>query len=85
MAYPKSNRPDPSKLKTVSSSGSTSVEGAVSADSLRVGLNVMHEKFGKGEILAIDGEEPNAKATILFQKGLKKQLLLRFAKLTVIN
>lgn len=52
---------------------------------LNVGDNVMHEKFGKGKILAIDGVFPNTKATVFFPEAGQKQLLLRFAKLDVVD
>jgi DNA helicase-2/ATP-dependent DNA helicase PcrA len=48
---------------------------------LEVGSEVMHEKFGKGKVLALDGEMPDIKATIFFPSAGQKQLLLKFAKL----
>jgi hypothetical protein len=44
----------------------------------------MHIKFGRGTILAIDGDEINKMATIRFQEG-EKKLLLKFAKLSLIK
>lgn len=43
---------------------------------------VMHDKFGKGIIVCIEGVPPNNTATVEFDKGGRKKLLLRFAKLT---
>lgn len=54
-------------------------------DGLSEGVQVEHAKFGRGKVLAIDGVEPNVKATIFFPKAGKKQLLLRFAKLQIIE
>lgn len=51
---------------------------------LSVGSRVSHERFGEGEITALEGEGGNAKATVLFDHFGQKQLLLKFAKLTVI-
>jgi DNA helicase-2/ATP-dependent DNA helicase PcrA len=65
------------------SSGSSS-EGTSSAD-LQVGTNVRHEKFGKGKVLSIEGTEPNVKATVFFPEVGQKQLLLKFAKLDIID
>ena len=48
------------------------------------GCEVMHIKFGRGTILAIDGDEINKMATIRFQEG-EKKLLLKFAKLSLIK
>jgi DNA helicase-2/ATP-dependent DNA helicase PcrA len=46
---------------------------------------VIHDKFGKGEIIAMDGEAPNIKATVTFQGAGNKQLLLKFAKLRIVG
>jgi len=53
--------------------------------SLRTGMKVEHERFGVGEVLTLEGAFPNSKATVLFESGEKKQLLLRFAKLKIVN
>lgn len=80
----KSALPDPKNLKKVSAV--SPVEGGgTPVTSLSIGQNVMHEKFGKGKVIAIEGAEPNTKATIFFPTEGQKQLLLRFAKLTVID
>ncbi len=50
---------------------------------LKVGYNVMHERFGKGKIVALEGNPPS-KATVFFPKAGNKQLLLKFAKLEVL-
>jgi DNA helicase-2/ATP-dependent DNA helicase PcrA len=59
--------------------------GNDSNSNLNVGDNVKHEKFGKGKIIAIEGEFPNTKATVFFPSAGQKQLLLRFAKLDVVE
>jgi DNA helicase-2/ATP-dependent DNA helicase PcrA len=51
---------------------------------LRVGSVVEHEKFGIGEITAIEGIYPNAKANIKFRDSGEKNLLLKYAKLKVL-
>ena len=48
-------------------------------------MEVSHERFGKGKVLALDGNGPNKKATVFFQGVGQKQLLLRFAKLTIVE
>ena len=45
------------------------------------GSKVLHERFGSGEIIDIEGEFPNKKATVNFSGVGQKQLLLKFAKL----
>jgi DNA helicase-2/ATP-dependent DNA helicase PcrA len=50
------------------------------------GMVVEHQRFGKGKIVKIDGEMPNRKATVFFQQiKQEKQLLLKFAKLRIVN
>jgi DNA helicase II / ATP-dependent DNA helicase PcrA len=52
---------------------------------LAVGNIVMHERFGKGQIVNIEGIGADKKAEIRFDVGGLKKLLLRFAKLEVIG
>lgn len=52
---------------------------------LKVGATVSHEKFGIGEILSIEGSFPNSKANIKFSDSGVKSLLLKYAKLKVVN
>lgn len=57
------------------------VSAVESIDGLTVGARVSHERFGEGEITALEGSGGNAKATVLFDHSGTKQLLLKFAKL----
>jgi DNA helicase-2/ATP-dependent DNA helicase PcrA len=52
---------------------------------LVVGNIVMHERFGKGEIINLEGVGADKKAEIRFEVGGIKKLLLRFAKLDIIG
>ena len=52
---------------------------------LQTGMNVSHDRFGKGKILQIEGQAGSKKATIFFEGNGQKTLLLKFAKLTIIN
>lgn len=52
---------------------------------LTVGNVVMHERFGKGEVMNLEGVGADKKAEIRFEVGGIKKLLLRFAKLDVIG
>ncbi|MCF8463402.1 MAG: UvrD-helicase domain-containing protein [Flavobacteriales bacterium] len=52
---------------------------------MTIGTEVIHDKFGKGEIVAMDGDAPNIKATVTFQGAGNKQLLLKFAKLRIVG
>lgn len=75
------------KLIRVKESGSgTGREKPQSGNSgLVVGARVEHPRFGKGSVEDMEGIPPNLKATVLFDKFGKKQLLLKFAKLKVLN
>lgn len=50
-----------------------------------VGMVVEHERFGKGKIISIEGASDNLKAIVLFDKEGQKQLLLKYAKLKIIE
>ena len=54
-------------------------------DKLIVGNIVEHMKFGKGEVIQIEGVGNNKKAEIKFETGATKKLLLHFAKLKIIG
>lgn len=72
------------KLKPVSS-GANSGSPNLFDNKLTPGNIVMHERFGKGEIINIEGVGADKKAEIKFEVGGIKKLLLRFAKLDVIG
>lgn len=78
----------PRNLKKVANS-STENRSAQSMQTslgeLRVGQNIQHERFGMGEVTKLEGSGDNAKATIRFRHAGEKQLLLRFARFTVID
>ena len=52
---------------------------------LNIGSKVKHSIFGIGKVMKIDGENQNQKATIFFNDHGQKQLLLKFAKLEIIE
>jgi DNA helicase II / ATP-dependent DNA helicase PcrA len=73
------------RLKPVSSGGSSADKANLFDNNLAVGNIVMHERFGKGEIVGLEGVGADKKAEIRFDVGGLKKLLLRFAKLNVIG
>jgi DNA helicase-2/ATP-dependent DNA helicase PcrA len=73
----------PKNLKPVSSSNGTSSN--LFDNTLVVGNFVKHLRFGKGEVLKIEGKGADVKAEIKFENGGTKKLLLRFAKLEIIG
>jgi DNA helicase II / ATP-dependent DNA helicase PcrA len=72
------------KLKPISSNGGNQKTNLFDTN-LVIGNVVMHERFGKGEILNIEGVGGDKKAEIRFDVGGIKKLLLRFAKLQVLG
>ncbi len=71
--YRKVSHPDAGReLSRQSGSGTEFNEGDI----------VVHERFGRGEIVNIEGESPNATATVEFENSGRKKLLLRFARLS---
>ena len=74
------------KLKPISNPTKTATSSANLFDGpLTPGTKVMHERFGKGEIINLVGIGGDKKAEINFEVGGIKKLLLRFAKLTLID
>ena len=55
------------------------------AGSLSEGCRIEHQRFGKGTVLKIEGTGENTKATVEFQNAGTKQLLLKFAKFTILS
>lgn len=64
---------------------SNSPEKSGSTADLKVGYNVLHDRFGKGKITRLEGEGADKKATIFFPHHGAKTVILRFANLTVIE
>lgn len=70
---------------TTTSTPASSSAPASDLSGLRVGAKVRHDRFGEGEVIAIEGDGGNAKATVAFTHFGQKQLLLKFARLTIIG
>ncbi len=70
-----------------SSSGSAFGSSTSSAGSGRLveGTKIEHQRFGVGTVLKLEGSGENAKATVRFVNSGTKQLLLKFAKFTIIG
>lgn len=54
-------------------------------EELKVGMQVEHQKFGFGRIAAMEGQNEGLMATINFEKSGQKKLLLKFAKLSIVQ
>jgi len=73
-------------LKTMREASSAPTKsGSGTTDALKVGYNVEHARFGKGKVTAIAGDGMDKKATVFFPRVGQKTLILKFAKLSVIN
>ena len=53
--------------------------------SIMPGMKVSHEKFGIGKVLGVEGSGDSRKATVFFEGVGQKQLMLKFAKLTIVE
>ncbi len=60
-------------------------QSAIGDIGLQVGNVIEHQRFGIGKVLQIEGSGENAKATVSFKNAGTKQLLLKFAKYTIIG
>ena len=76
---------------TSSSAAASSVSSAASSSAgssscgLQEGMKIEHQRFGRGTVLKIEGTGENTKATVEFVHSGTKQLLLKFAKFTVVD
>jgi len=77
IVNPQSSLPRSGAGGTMANSQSPMVNG------IRIGASVVHERFGKGVVQAIEGTGIDAKATVQFENAGTKVLMLRFAKLTL--
>ena len=73
-----------SSAASVSSSAAASSAGSSSCG-LQEGMKIEHQRFGRGTVLKIEGTGENTKATVEFQHSGTKQLLLKYAKFTVVD
>ena len=78
-----------SSVTSSSAASSVSSSAASSAGSsscgLQEGMKIEHQRFGRGTVLKIEGTGENTKATVEFVHSGTKQLLLKFAKFTVVD
>ena len=76
---------DTASSSSVASSGSSVSKASSAAGSLSEGCRIEHQRFGIGKVLKIEGTGENTKATVEFQNAGTKQLLLKFAKFTILS
>ncbi len=87
--YMETHSSHPASRSTGSSASSVSSSTASSAGSsscgLQEGMKIEHQRFGRGTVLKIEGTGENTKATVEFVHSGTKQLLLKYAKFTVVD
>lgn len=87
--YMETHSSHPVSRGTGSSAASVSSSTASSAGSsscgLQEGMKIEHQRFGRGTVLKIEGTGENTKATVEFVHSGTKQLLLKYAKFTVVD
>ena len=76
---------DTASSSSVASAGSSASKTSSAAGSLSEGCRIEHQRFGIGTVLKIEGTGENTKATVEFQNAGTKQLLLKFAKFTILS
>ena len=76
---------DTASSSSVASAGSSTSKASSAAGSLSEGCRIEHQRFGIGTVLKIEGTGENTKATVEFQNAGTKQLLLKFAKFTILS
>lgn len=87
--YMETHSSHPASRSTGSSAASVSSSTASSAGSsscgLQEGMKIEHQRFGRGTVLKIEGTGENTKATVEFVHSGTKQLLLKYAKFTIVD
>ncbi len=87
--YMETHSSHPASRTTGSSAASVSSSTASSAGSsscgLQEGMKIEHQRFGRGTVLKIEGTGENTKATVEFVHSGTKQLLLKYAKFTIVD
>jgi DNA helicase-2/ATP-dependent DNA helicase PcrA len=83
-AQPVYNRPaqPQQRLKPLQTSAPSASAGSAS---VREGQAILHERFGRGVILKVEGTGENTKATVRFDNAGEKQLLMKFARFQIIE
>lgn len=76
---------DTASSSSVALAGSSASKASSAAGSLSEGCRIEHQRFGIGKVLKIEGTGENTKATVEFQNAGTKQLLLKFAKFTILS
>ena len=69
----------------VAKRGPASVNAPAAINAIMPGMRVQHDKFGIGKVMGVEGTGDSRKATVFFEGVGQKQLMLKFAKLTIVE
>lgn len=75
----------PSNLRRVSTIPTSALRKSGTVSELKAGQHVEHERFGVGTVMKVEGSGENLKATVQFEHSGVRQLLLKFARLTILD
>ena len=84
-SHPASRGIGSSAASVSSSSAAAALSAGSSSCGLQEGMKIEHQRFGRGTVLKIEGTGENTKATVEFLHSGTKQLLLKYAKFTVVD
>ena len=84
-SHPASRGIGSSAASVSSSSAAAALSAGSSSCGLQEGMKIEHQRFGRGTVLKIEGAGENTKATVEFVHSGTKQLLLKYAKFTVVD
>ena len=84
-SHPASRGIGSSAASVSSSSAAAALSAGSSSCGLQEGMKIEHQRFGRGTVLKIEGTGENTKATVKFVHSGTKQLLLKYAKFTVVD
>jgi DNA helicase II / ATP-dependent DNA helicase PcrA len=74
----------PATIQADTNQGNDSFEASDTA-ALQTGMTVVHQKFGTGKVINVEGKGADKKATVFFNGYGQKQLLLKFARLQILE
>ncbi|MDO4950132.1 MAG: ATP-dependent DNA helicase, partial [Bacteroidales bacterium] len=75
----------PRRLQRIQPNATPPSAASPTDENIRVGVQIEHNRFGVGEIIHIEGSGDNCKVTVAFRNAGTKQLLLKFARFTIVG
>ncbi|HMY23450.1 MAG TPA: ATP-dependent DNA helicase, partial [Chitinophagales bacterium] len=84
-ATPKPTYEAPKHLTKINSAAKSTATITSDLKALQAGMQVLHEKFNAGKVISVEGSGENRIATIFFDGVGNKKIMLKFAKLQIIE